>query len=263
MQEILDLKCANVNVWAFSPATRELFVSHCGADTNLYQWNIAEKKLLHAYPCPKDHLRWDEVAVSLDGELLVAATYPQSLDTKAKLLFIDTRDQRIRYATDYEHLVSKITFDHSGKFIWIATTLPGPDRFVYDREGKKHSEFTPTDFEPETKDQLWDVEESKGGPPSGLFYRDVNRVVHRLIEHPFNQDYALTKDGKYIGTSTWDQRVRVWRTSDLKEVFNERIGLEQVAAIWHPVRLLYDSGENQFLVLGGGDNTNLRAIGLP
>ena len=183
-----------------------------------------------------------------------------------------TRDHRIRYTTEYEPLVRRIKFDHSGKFIRITTTgWHGQDAFVYDRGGKKHTEFDPRDFEPETKDRLWDVGESKGGPPSGLFYRDGRSAVHRLIEHPLNQDYALSKDGKYIGTSTWDQRVRVWRTIDLKEVFNERIGLDPVpttvggepASFWHPVQLLYDSGENQFLVLGGGDNTHLRAIKLP
>jgi WD40 repeat protein len=250
-----------------------LFVASCGADTTLYQWNVSKKKRLHAYPCLKDHLRWNEVAASPDGELLIAATYPQSFDTKAKLLFIDTRNHRIQYTTDTKALVATIKFDRSGKFIWITTTWPGPDPFVYDREGKKHSDFNPKDFEAETKDRLWDVGESKGGPPPGLFYRDANGAVHRLIDHPLNQDYALTKDGKYIGTSTWDQRVRVWRTSDVKELFNERIGLATVpfrfgsgkieGVVWHPVRLLYDSGENQFLVLGGGDNTHLRAIKLP
>ena len=271
MQEILDVKCKDVNVWAFSPTTRELFVSHCDTNTNLFQWNIAEKKLLHTYPCPKDHLRWDELAVSPDGELLVAATYPNDIMAKAKVFFIDTRAHQIRFTTEYKPLVRSIKFDRSGKLISIATTWPGPDPFVYDREGKKHSEFNRKDFEPETKDRLWDVGESKGGPPPGLFYRDANRAVHRLDDHPLNQDYALTKDGNYIGTSTWDQRVRVWRTSDLKEVFNERIGLDPVSmklgrtpvTIWHPVQLLYDSGENQFLVLGGGDNTHLRAIKLP
>ena len=86
---------------------------------------------------------------------------------------------------------------------------PGPDAFVFDWAGNKHPSFNPKDFDPADKDRLWDVGESKGGPPPGLFFKDARGTVHRLIDHPLNQDYALSKDGKYIGTSTWDQRVRV------------------------------------------------------
>ena len=90
-----------------------------------------------------------------------------------------------------------------------------------------------------------------------MFYKDAKGVVHRLTGNPLNQHYAISAGGKYIGTSTADQRVRIWRTSDLKEVFNEKIGA-------HPVMLLYDGKEDQFLVLDGIDgNTRLRAIKLP
>ena len=268
MQEILDLKCSDVGVWAFSSATRELF---CDADKNLYQWNIAEKKLLHTYVCPSRTFRWDEVAVSPDGKLLVVTTYPQESVDPAKVAFIDTLTHKARFMAEHRPLVSSVKFDKSGKFIWLSSTWPGPDAFVFDWAGNKHPSFNPKDFDPADKDRLWDVGESKGGPPPGLFFKDARGTVHRLIDHPLNQDYALSKDGKYIGTSTWDQRVRVWRTSDLKELFNEKIGLAPVptnvagftVSVWHPVRLLYDSGENQFLVLGGGDNTHLRAIRLP
>jgi hypothetical protein len=104
---------------------------------------------------------------------------------------------------------------------------------------------------------LWDVPQSQGGPPSGLFFKDARGVIHRLLDNPLNQNFALSKDAKYIGTSTRDQRLRIWRTSDLHEVFNKKVG-------GHPVRLVYDAKDDQFLVLDGVDGEmQLRAVRLP
>jgi WD40 repeat protein len=256
MMEILDLHHDGVNVAAFCPTSRELFVSHTSTYTKLDQWNIDEKKLVHTYLCSEDDLRWDELAISPDGELLIAATYPRT-GAKAKVHFVDTRAQQIRYTTENEYLVRAIAFDHSGKFIWITPTYPGPDPFVYDRDGKKHAKFDSKDYEPKNRERLWVVPASKGGPPEGLFYKDVSGTVHTLVDNPLNEYYAISKDGRYIGTSTWDQRVRIWRTSDLQEVFNQKVGA-------HPVVLLYDSKKDQFLILDGMDgDTCLHAIKLP
>lgn len=256
VRQVLDLEGEGANEVAFSAATRELFVSHRAENHKLDQWNIATKKLVHAYSCPQPDARWDELAVSPDGKLLIASTYPLGVgNRKSQVVFIDTTTHQVKYTAEYDLLIREIQFDRSGQFIWITPTYPGPDRFVYDRDGAKHKDFKPKDFEPETRNRLWDVGQSKGGPPAGLFYRDTRGTVHQLTENPLNQNYALTEDGTYIGTSTWDQRVRVWRMSDLKEVFNEKMGA-------HPVRLIYDPKENQFLVLDGG-NTFLRAVVLP
>jgi WD40 repeat protein len=259
VQEIVDLKAEGVSDFAFCSASRELFVSHRGTDlklNQLHQWNIDEKKLLHTYTSPSGTYRWDEVAVSPDGKLLIASTFPHDLGAKAKVFFIDTLTHKTRYTTEYDALIRMIQFDHSGKSIRLTTTSwRDQDAFVYDDAGNKHSEFNPKDFESENRDRLWDVPESKGGPPPGLFYRDVGGIVHRLTDNPLNEHYALTTDGHYVGTSTWDERVRIWRSADLKELFNEKMGK-------HPVLLFYDSKENQFLVLSGG-NTHLRAIKLP
>ena len=258
VRQVLDLQRDGANELAFSAATRELFVSHPAEDQKLYQWNIATKKLIHAYSCPQRNARWSDMAVSPDGTLLIASTYPLGDPSrKSQVFFIDTRTHQVGYTAEYEHLVRGIRFDRSGRFIWITTTYPGADQFVYGRDGTKHTDYKPTDFEPETRNRLWDVQGSKGGPPPGLFYRDTRAVVHQLTKNPLNQDYALTVDGTYIGTATWDQRVRVWRTSDLQEVFNKVMGA-------HPVRLIYDPKENQFLVLDGVDgHTFLSAVALP
>ncbi len=217
--ELLDLKADGINVVAFCPASREIFISHAGSKQKileLHQWNIDEKKLLHTYTCPEGSFKWDEMAVSPDGKLLVASTYPEHLGAKAKLFFIDTRTHEMRFTADYDSLVRTISFDHSGKYALIQTTTwESPNAFAYDRSGNERANFDPKDFEPENKDRLWDVPDSKNQkPPPGLFYRDEGGLVHRLIEDPLNEHYALTADGRFVGTSTWDQRVRIWRTSD-------------------------------------------------
>jgi WD40 repeat protein len=259
VQDVMDLERDRVNVVAFSPVTRELFVSHLTENDVLRQWSIEKRKLVHTYSCPQRNARWDELAVSPDGMLLVASTYPSGSPPfrKSQVLFIDTASHRVRHTAEYDYLIRTIRFDRAGRFIWLSTTDHGADDFVFDRDGKKHTDFKAADFEPETRERLWDVPANKGGPPEGLFYRDTSGTVHRLASDPLNQHYALSKDSAYIGTSTWDRRIRIWRTADRKEVFNEVIGA-------HPVRLIYDSKENAFLLLDGTEgNTCLRSIALP
>lgn len=256
VRDLLDLKRDGVNVFAFSSASRELFVSHPSENKKLHQWNISEKKEQHTYVCPPGNLRWDEAVVAPDGLTLVAATYPDE-GNSTKVFFIDTRTHNIRFTVEYEYLVRTMTFDRSGKFLWIHPTYPGPDSFVYDLKGKKHSKFDPAEFEPTTKSTLWDVPNSKGGPLRGLFYRDSKGVTTLLAEDPLNKNYTLSNDGRFVATSTWSQRVRIWRTADLKQLFDTKVGA-------HAVVLTYDTTANQILFLDGIDgNSHLRAIALP
>lgn len=154
---------------AFSPASRELFVSHPTENRKLYQWNIVTKKLVHTYSCPGGDARWDEVAVSPDGTLLVASTYPLGDPVrKSQVLFIDTRTHQVRYTAEYEYLIRAIHFD--GRWlIWMTTTDHGPDDFVYDRDGARHLDFKPTDFEPQIQGRLWDVPEARAALLRVLF----------------------------------------------------------------------------------------------
>ncbi len=256
MREVVDLKSDGANVFAFCSKSRQLFVSHPVTNTKLNQWDIDRERLLFSYTCPSPNVWWDEAIISPDGHVLVASTYPAN-DEMARILVIDTATHKTRFTLDYKYPVRSMKFDATGNFIWVSPTSPGPDPFVYDLNGKKHSKFNKADFVEVNKAVLWDVPNSKGGPPPGLFYKNSKGNVHHLIANPLNQCYAISKGGQFIGTSTWDQRVRIWRTFDLKEEFDERIGA-------HAVRLLYDSVENQFLVIDGIDgNTHLRAIKLP
>jgi WD40 repeat protein len=258
MHDVLDLERDGVNAVTFSPVSRELFVSNTTDNRNLHQWNITAKKLVHTYLCPGGDAHWSDVAVSPDGKLLVAANYPHGDPfRKSTVQFIDTQTHKVRFEAQYDYLIREIAFDRAGRLVWLTTTDHGPDDFVYDWNGKKIKAFNSEDFEPPTRKTLWDVPASKGGPPEGLFFRDDKGTVHRLISNPLNQNYARSSDAAFIGTSTWDKRVRIWRTSDLQEVFNEEAGA-------HPVHLLYDSKANAFLILDGMDgNTQLRSITLP
>src|SRR5436853_4684741 len=76
VQSILNLRRDGVNTLAYSDETKEVFVSHPVEYGKLRQWNTETKKLVHTYSCPGGDARWDEIAVSPDGTLLVASTYP-------------------------------------------------------------------------------------------------------------------------------------------------------------------------------------------
>jgi WD40 repeat protein len=255
IEKVLDLNHDGVNVIAFSSASRELFVAHEFEGGKLFQWNIAQKRLVHKYTCPADYVRWDEATISPHGKLLVAALFPAVSSIKAQVLFIDTQSHQIRFSAKYDHgAVGKIRFEGSGKYVQIL--MNDLDSFVYDDHGKEHGKRNKK-FEAESRDRLWDVPQSQGGPPSGLFFKDTRGGIHRLVDNPLNQNFAFSKDAKYIGTSTFDQRLRIWRTSDLHEVFNKKVG-------GHPVRLVYDAKDDQFLVLDGIDGeTHLRTVRLP
>jgi len=254
MVEVLDLKSDGVNALAFCSTSRQLFISHPSANTELNQWDIDKKVLLHTYNSPSS-AGWYKVEISPNGKFLAAAT-GSAMNVAAKVVLIDTTTHQTQFTLEYKYPVS-VTFDVTGKFLWVAPSWPGPDPFVYDLEGKKHREFEAKDFTAAGSAQLWDVPERKGEDRPGLFYKDSKDKIHRLDPNPLNRNYALAKNGKYIGTSTWEQRVRIWRTSDLKELFNEKIGA-------HPVFTVFDSARDQFLVVDGVDgNTQLRAIKLP
>ncbi len=255
-KEILDLKADYTQSISFSAKSREFFVTR--SNTELEQWNVDQKNLLHTYSSP-DGI-WDNVEISPDGEILVATTYPPNF-RKAKLFIIDAKMHKTMYESfieDGRGKFGEICFNRTGEFIWISTTGKGPDSFVYGRDGSKHTEFIEKDFIPESKNRLWDVGARKGGvPPAGLFYKDNNDVTHKLIENPGYHEYALTRKGEYIGASDQEGHVRIWRTSDLQEIFNKKIGA-------YPVPLVYDDRDNQFIVMATiRRRTRLFAIKLP
>jgi len=254
VQELFDLKRDGANQFTYSPASGELFISHPDDDKTLHQWNVAEKKHLHAYMAPPNTVRWSATAVSHDGKWLIATTYPDN-GTKCQVYFIDPRTYQTRFTTEYENGQGhSIHFDRTGKFARVRMSYEPGEPFVYDYDGNRHADFDPKDFEPAHRDRLWDVSNSKAGPPPGLFFRDSSEKVHLLAKDPFLDDYALNDSGRYIGAATRDRRVRIWRVSDLKEVFNQEFGE-------YPVRLIYDDKRDRFLVVDGVDgDRRLRSI---
>ncbi len=255
MRDALDLIHDGVNVCEFSSPTRELYVSHPDENTKLFQWNISEKKLIHTYECPKQGSWWSDAVVSPQGQILVAYAYPAN-GSHAELYFIDTLNHKVIHTFDYEYNIRTIRFDRLGTHVWIEPTYPGPDNFVRDLDGNTIFQFDPNDFVPSWHDKLWDVPSSKVGPPSGLFFSRKG-VPWLLVSNPLNQNYALSSNGEYIGTTTWDERLLIWRSSDCQKVFEANVG-------GHPVCLEYDAVENQLLIVNGHDgNTSLKSILLP
>lgn len=256
VHRLLDLHEDGAFLIEFSNATRHLFLVHRGNRKELNQWDLSTGTLLNTYHLPPGGARWDEAVVSPDGALLVAATYPEDRN-KAKVLFIDTDDYTIKQTFEYEYLVRRILFNTEGDRIWIIPTFPGPDEFVRDRDGNNHTSFNSDDFASPNRQNLWIIHPSKGVEAPGLFYKDANGMTHKLISDPLDGSYYLTTDGRFIGSSTNEGKICIWRTSNLEKVYDEFVGL-------YAVQVEYDSVENRFLFITYSDgDTFLKTILLP
>lgn len=255
ISQVLDFKKNGVNVFEFSDKTRQLFVAPTSDNTILDQWEISNGKLVHSYNCPKKDSWWSDAVVSPSGKLLVAYAYPTH--SNSEVYFIDPQSFEIKHTFEYEHNIRSIKFDRTGSLVWIEQTYPGPDDFVRDENGDRHTEFDVNSFTPLSRDRLWDIPNSKGGPSPGLFLKTSAADAQLLVSNPLNDNYSFTTDEKYVGTSTWDERVCIFRVSDFEKLFDEKLGK-------HPVRLKYDSVDNRFLIISGRNgNTLLRAVSIP
>ncbi|APR82738.1 Hypothetical protein A7982_08087 [Minicystis rosea] len=225
--DLFDLLHHGVSRFAYCKSTRELFVSFSqppgeakGKADVVYQWNVPEARLVHAYTLEKGWMA-DELFPSPDGRLLVVRLYRTEDRTSShwgKHALLDTvKHQRI--AGDlrpHDDRFAEVAFGTSGERLRISTV-------VYDRSGRP-STAAPSEFPPREKGKLWVIESSKSTLSThGLYYTDAGGKDHLLTQNHWHDNYGLTRDGAYVVTTTWDGEILAFSTADEREVFRQKL----------------------------------------
>jgi hypothetical protein len=106
---------------------------------------------------------------------------------------------------------------------------------------------------------LWVVPSAKSALDThGLYYTDRGGQDHLVERDHWNDNYGITKDGRWIVTTTWDGEAVAWSTERLEPVYRHKIA----SAYGY---LAYDERGERFL-LGDATHdgtTKLRALVVP
>jgi hypothetical protein len=89
----------------------------------------------------------------------------------------------------------------------------------------------------------------------GLYYAADDGESYLVVKNHWHGNYALTRDGARVATTTWDGEIVVWDTSAKREVFRKKIAAQFGY-------LAYDERRNRFLIGDAMYNgtTQLRAL---
>ena len=245
--KLFDLKKDGVYVFTFCPSSRDLFVSfNEEASQVIYRWNADTGRKLDSYTFPPKY-RCDQAVFSADGKMLVLVAYDMlhdALHTADKVRLIDVQSGKLIKELIYDGTPARVQFSRDGKFIITRkyTYEPGGE-LVYDMLGNLVNVVDFEAFNPIEKSIVWEIPNSKGGPPSGLFCRDLEGKEHRLLDtQPY--DYAVSADQRYVACATFGGKLMIWQTVDSKLVFESQIGNR-------PFHISYDSKKARFLFADG------------
>jgi hypothetical protein len=256
--KLFDLKKDGAYVFTFCPASRDLFVSFNEETSQVvYRWNADTGRKLDSYTFPKKY-RCDQAVFSPDGKMLVLVAYDMLHDALHKadtVQLIDVQSGKLVKELTYDGTPARVQFSRDGKFIITRkyTYDPGGE-LVYDIQGNRVNLVDFEAFNPIEKSNVWEIPNSKGGPPSGLFFRDLEGKEHRLLDtQPY--DYAVSTDQHHVACATFGGRLMIWQTVDSKLVFESQIGNG-------PFHISYDSNKARFLFADGDTDkmTWLQAI---
>ena len=239
----LDFGRRDVRNFVLSSSSRRLFVSHADKyDDSLYQWDVDKRKLEHIYHVGAGYF-CDVVALSPNGRFAVVGCYPVEVSGPCKTILLDTTVFKVVRDLAIAHRVFEVRFDRDGRQFLVRTTrgdLPG---YAFDTTGRRIDRFSTADFAPveDPKKRLWRVESSKlTSDTHGLYCNDAQGDPHRLTANQWHDNYGVTRDGKYVGATTWDGEFAVWRLADAKEVFRLKMANQYGY-------LQYDEKKNCFL----------------
>lgn len=248
---VFDFGRRGVRNFLFVPVTRRLYVSFMDTEDDLlYEWDVDSGKVTHEYKLGKGYM-CDSVAAPPDGKHLVVGCWPLDvLARECKTLIINTAQKRIVKTLDLEDRTSRPKFSADGTRFWA------DDRDkAFDLSGRSVS---PARYEePEVKkESAWCIESSKDTIQThGLYWRDASGKDHRLTQNEWNDNFCVTKDKKFVITTTRDGELIVWRTTDRKEVYRRKLATAYGF-------LAYDADRNRVLLGDALSNgtTFLRAL---
>ena len=264
---LFDLKKDGAYVFAFCPASRELFVSFNGESSQIvYRWNVDTGRKLDSYKFP-EKFRCDEAVVSPNGKVLVLVAYDMlhdALHKADKVRLIDVQSGKTIKELIYDGIPARVQFSRDGKFIVTRKyTYESGGEIVYDIIGNEQKNFDLKAFDSTEVPVAWEIPNSKGGPRPGLFCRDSQGAQQRLYPDADTYwsdvcSYIVSADKRYVACSTDKGKLKIWRISDAKMVFDSQVGKG-----WIPVS--YDSKSGRFLFADADIDkaTWLQAVQLP
>jgi hypothetical protein len=256
LSNVVDFGHRHVRSFAFDGTSRQLFVSFddrssaevdAGGD-RLYQWDVSSNTLVHTYSLEPQWIV-DEIFASEGASRLVLRLYqPRHALGSAwgKYLLVDPQ-KHVVVATDlgpHDDRSAEVLFGRSGKrfCLNIRRTLGEPlTRFVFDEEARP-APASSDEFLPREKPHLSVIEASKATmATTGLNYADDMGQKTLVVRNQWHSNFDLTKDGRYVVTTTWDGELVVWSTADKQTVHREKLA-EQYGY------LAYDAKDDRFLL---------------
>lgn len=264
--KLFDLKKDGAYVFAFCPASRDLFVSFDEEHSQIvHRWNLDTGRKLDSYAFPKAY-RCDQAVVSPDGKTLVLVAYDMfhdALHKADKVRLVDVQRGKLIKELIYDGTPARVEFSRDGKFIVTRKyTYELGGELVYDLGGNEQKSFDLKLFDPARKPAVWEVPNSKGGPLPGLFCHAPKGEDIRLYPSADTHwsdagDIVVSADDRFVACSTGKGRLMIWRLSDAKLVFEANVGKR-----WFP--LAYDPNENRFLFADNDVDkmTSLQAVEL-
>lgn len=266
---VLNFGRHSLESFSYVKTTQELFVSFEGNSPReqpqgeLQQWSLVNAKLVHSYKLGSG---WsvDSLTPSLDGHYAIVSLYHSAERVWAKVALLDVASHAF-ISTDLglrNERNPEAAFDRSGRFFRLVAMSDAsqfdvrgtPPGLVFDLTGR-HATAAGAEFPTRKRDKLWVSKSSKATVDThGLYYTDTNGKDYLIARDVWEDNYGLTKDGKYAAITTFDGHVQVWSTEEKKFVYTRKLALQ------FPY-LAYDEINDRFLL---GDSTEestyLRAL---
>lgn len=245
--KLLDTKKKGARSVSFCSATRDLFVAfEEEGSRKIHCWNIGTAREEGSYAIPRGY-RCDSTLPSPDGKYLLTTAYDMSHDALQSIFKVILFDAQTRKAVKELNFATEnitfIQFSRDGTCFRLSPGLlsrfPNWPASVYDLKGNKLTNIDMTVFSPAESTTL-----GQGEFKDPSLYYTKGGVRQKLIDEAF--DYLSTDANSFFASSTFSGEVAVWRASDLKQVFRNKIGE-------HPIWIRYDDKQNQLLVVNGSD----------
>jgi len=238
--DLFDFEHRQVRNFEFCPVTRKLYVSFTDIKNDvLYEWDLDNGEIAHKYRLGDGYM-CDSIAISPDGHYLVVGCWPLDSLQDCKTLIVDTTKKRIATTLPHKKRTARPQFSTDGSIFWTDRNN------AFDLAGLPVSNVLYKNSEPR-KRSAWRIISMKTTLKThGLYFRDATGRDHRLTQNEWHNNYCVTKDKKFIMTTTWNGELIVWQTDDCIEVYRRKLAFKYGY-------LAYDPDRNRVLL---GDATH-------
>lgn len=228
--DVLDLGRKEVRSFAFNSAAQELFVSFSDRwstergtlGDDLQQWSLSQTKLVFTYRVDP---RWyvDAVTVSPDGRRAVVVAQQA---TSVRYMLLDTEKHAVMSRDLGPHdIIERAEFSADSRRIRIKgwSLEHGDEEHVFDTNGRPVAK-APSDFPVRPRGDVWVIESSKGTSNThGLYFTAPDGTDHLVTQGHWHGNYGITRDRRFVVTTTWDGDLLAWDTAEKRVAFTWKI----------------------------------------